>query len=155
MGLDMYLHAKKYESNYNFQVERNGENETFRTILTAVGGYVTPDSPALEVSLNIGYWRKVNAIHNWFVKELANGVDECQPIYVPRDKLVELRLICKQVLKDKSLAGTLLPTGAGFFFGSTEFDEWYFRGLEDTIEQIEKALVMLDEKWSFEYQASW
>ena len=155
MGLDMYLHAKKYESNYNFQIERNGENETFRTILTAVGGYVSPDSPALEVSTTIGYWRKVNAIHNWFVRELAGGVDECQPIYVPREKLVELRLICKQVLKDKSLAKDLLPTGAGFFFGSTEFDEWYFRGLEDTVEQIEKALVNLGEEWSFEYQASW
>ena len=154
MGLDMYLHAKKYESNYNFQIEQNGENEIFNTVLTAIGGYVTPNSPSIEVSTTIGYWRKVNAIHNWFVKELANGVDECQPIYVPREKLVELRLICKQVLKDKSLANELLPTGAGFFFGGTEYDEWYFRGLKDTVAQIEKALH-LDEEWSFEYRASW
>ena len=73
---------------------------------------------------------------------------------MPREKLVELRLICKQVLKDKSLAGDLLPTGAGFFFGGTEYDEWYYRGLEDTVAQIEKALH-LDEEWSFEYRASW
>lgn len=155
MGLDMYLHAKRYESNYRYQVERNGENDTFKTILTAIGGYVSPESPSLEVSTTIGYWRKVNAVHNWFVNELADGRDECQPIYVPREKLIELRDICQQILGDHSLAEELLPTGSGFFFGTTEYDEWYFRGLEDTVTQINEALITLDEKWSFEYQASW
>jgi len=154
MGLDMYLHAKRYESNYNFQIEQHGENETFHTVLQAVGGYVTPESPSVEVVATIGYWRKVNAIHNWFVRELAGGVDECQPIYVGRENLITLRDLCSEVLKDHSKAETLLPTGAGFFFGSTEFDEWYFRGLQDTIAQINKALELPD-KWSFEYQASW
>lgn len=155
MGLDMYLHAKRYESNYRFQVEQRGENDVFNTVLTAVGGYVSPQSPAVEVSATVGYWRKVNAVHNWFVRELADGVDECQPIYVPREKLVELRDICQQILENHDLADELLPTGAGFFFGGTEYDEWYFEGLKETIEQINTALVELDERWSFEYQASW
>ena len=154
MGLDMYLHAKRYESNYAFQIERNGENETFKTILEAVGGYVTPESPAVEVVATVGYWRKVNAVHNWFVNELAGGKDECQPIYVGREDLVRLREICVRVLHDHSLAEDLLPTGAGFFFGGTEYDEWYFEGLQDTVSQINEALALPDQ-WSFEYQASW
>lgn len=155
MGLDMYLHAKRYESNYRFQIEQHGENDVFNTVLTAVGGYVSKESPAVEVSATVGYWRKVNAVHNWFVRELADGRDECQPIYVPREKLVELRNICQQILENNDLADELLPTGAGFFFGGTEYDEWYFEGLRDTINQINEALVSLDERWSFEYQASW
>jgi hypothetical protein len=159
MGLDMYLSAKKYESNYKFEIERNGENETFNTILQAIGaeGKVSPDSPHLEVSVNIGYWRKANAVHAWFVNELADGRDECQPIYVPREKLIELRNICETIIKHKdnpAIAQEQLPTQAGFFFGGVEYDEWYYREIQDTIDQINNALNF-DERWSFEYQASW
>ena len=27
---------------------------------------------------DVGYWRKANAIHNYFVQRCQNGVDECQ-----------------------------------------------------------------------------
>jgi hypothetical protein len=53
------------------------------------------------------YWRKANAIHGWFVRECASGVDECQPIFVPRHKLRELRNDCVQALADK--AKNLVP----------------------------------------------
>jgi hypothetical protein len=154
MGLDMYLHATRYESNYGFQIAENGENETFKTILQTVGGYVSPESPLVEISLTIGYWRKVNAIHNWFVNELADGKDECQRIDVNRSELQQLSEICKAVLADHSSAEELLPTGSGFFFGGTEYDEWYFEGLKDTVAQIKEALA-LDSNWGFYYQASW
>ena len=47
-----------------------------------------------------------------------------------------------------------LPTAAGFFFGSTEYDEWYLRDIEDTVKMLDRALSMPDE-WEFEYQSSW
>jgi len=150
----MYLHATRYESNYKFQIAENGENETFKTILQTVGGYVSPEVPSVEVSLTIGYWRKVNAIHNWFINELADGKDECQRIYADRSELERLSETCKAVLADNSLAEKLLPTGAGFFFGGTEYDEWYFEGLKNTVAQIKEALA-LGSNWGFYYQASW
>lgn len=38
----------------------------------------------------------------------------------------------------------ILPTSSGFFFGSTEYDEWYYRDLENTIEQCQKAVDETD-----------
>jgi hypothetical protein len=61
---------------------------------------------------------------------------------------------CKEVKSDHSKADGLLPTSAGFFFGSTEYDEWYFGGIDETIEIIEMALAM-PEEWEFQYHSSW
>ena len=41
-----------------------------------------------------------------------------------------IRLICDKVLDDNSLAEELLPTRSGFFFGSTDYDEWYFEDIK-------------------------
>jgi hypothetical protein len=42
----------------------------------------------------VGYWRKANAVHGWFVRECADGVDECQEIPVSKIKLLELQAHC-------------------------------------------------------------
>lgn len=50
----------------------------------------------------------------------------------------------------------LLPTCSGFFFGSTEYDQWYMDDITSTIEQLEKVIEETD--WETEtvyYQASW
>lgn len=47
------------------------------------------------------------------------------------------------------------PT-AGFFFGSTEKDEYYYRDLEYTVEVLNSLIaISLDSDYSFYYQASW
>jgi hypothetical protein len=51
----------------------------------------------------VGYWRKANAIHGWFVRELAGGVDECQPIHVSRENLITLRQLCLEALRDRNI----------------------------------------------------
>ena len=102
----------------------------------------------------VGYWRKANAVHQWFVDNCQNGEDDCRQAYVSREALTTLRDLCQQVLNDHSLAEELLPTQAGFFFGSTEYDEYYFGDLADTIRIIDDALSCGDE-WTFAYQSSW
>jgi hypothetical protein len=59
------------------------------------------------------------------------------------------------VLENHALASEYLPTTTGFFFGSTEYDEWYFRDLESTVEIIDNALSKISDDWSFCYQSSW
>lgn len=161
MGLDMYLGARSTSGEYQ----------------------------------EIGYWRKANAVHGWFVRECANNVDECQEIFVSREQLLKLRSDCNNALanrenavpnnednviikqpiesgqdlaqfimdnmmKERNKVGTTLvsddplqPT-AGFFFGSTEKDEWYYNDLMETIDIIDKALALGD-GWQVIYQASW
>lgn len=149
MGLDMYLRAGKYASSYT-------EPELYSKIVDVLEaeGLKSSDGGA-TIELTVGYWRKANAIHNWFM-ELTDE-DNCQPVYVERERLVELLTVCKNVLekKDKEVAQDLLPTTSGFFFGSTEYDEWYWFQVEQTITILENILAKTDDNWYFEYQASW
>ena len=99
------------------------------------------------------YWRKANAIHAYIVGNYAEH-DDCVPIELDRDAIEELRNRCASVLSDRTLAQELLPTQSGFFFGGTEYDEYYFEMIGETYSELTELLR--DEKWDFlEYQASW
>lgn len=155
MGLDMYLHAKKYVGGWSHMQDTN-EYRTLRNLFPDVP--VSDGSPSAEVQFTVGYWRKANAIHNWFVQNVQGGEDECKPHYVERGQLIQLRDDCKLEMLVKTMAladhaGVVEPT-SGFFFGNDERDEWYYRSLEDTIKIIDKCLEMTTD-WSFEYQSSW
>ena len=149
----------------------------------------------------VGYWRKANAIHGWFVRECADGVDECQEIVVPKMKLMELQALCLTALVKRSQDPTPLeetespksskavPASgeeladflmeqmkmettiavlekqfedtsdplrpvAGFFFGGTEKDQYYYADLLPTTEIIAEALETYPDG-EFIYQASW
>lgn len=149
MGLDMYLYAKKFVSN----AEYRNEQDKFKTIVDSVGA-TSIAKDHLLVDVEVGYWRKANAIHNWFV---GDREDDCRPIHVTYEQLNELLDTCKELneSKDTDLAEELLPPVAGFFFGSTEIDEWYWNAVEDTIKQLEHVLDNTDGSWAFEYCASW
>ena len=111
------------------------------------------DTATLEVQ--VAYWRKANQIHKWFVDHVQNGKDDCGDYYVSREQLQLLLDTCKIVLIDKEEASQLLPVQEGFFFGSYEYNEYYFGDLQDTIDQIERILNEYPEDWYFKYQSSW
>jgi len=152
-----------------------------------------------EGTQEVGYWRKANAIHGWFVRECGNNVDECQEIVVPKIKLLELQAQCliavmkrnqeetiseespkssksvpvdgqemgdwlmEQMKMETTLAvmekefedtsDPLRPV-AGFFFGGTEKDQYYYADLMETVEIIAKAVTDYPDG-EFIYQASW
>jgi len=144
MGLDMYLKGKVF-LDYN-----SPEREDIANMLD-IDGY---DVSAVTVEL--GYWRKANHIHKWFVDNVQNGVDNCGEYIVSKQDLETLLLICKQALEDKTKASSLLPTQQGFFFGRQQYDDWYFDDLESTVEILEKALKFYNEKIvDIYYRASW
>lgn len=59
-------------------------------------------------------------------------------------------------IKDPSVAEKLLPTTCGFFFGSTDYDEWYYNKVEYTAETIKQILETTDfEKEMIYYISSW
>jgi len=150
MGLDMYLYAEKFVSNMEYRQEQ----DKFNAIVSALEAQeFTMGHVIAEVE--IAYWRKANAIHGWFINNLANGVDECQPIRVDKEQLEELQDICSQIIKDPALAEDLLPTQGGFFFGGTEYDEWYMDSVKETHDKLSVLLATIPEGWAFKYQASW
>lgn len=156
MGLDQYLYVSKcFSSLYG----RPGEDEKVKSVAQMMGAEDFLDEDKLQfvnVKFQVAYWRKANAIHKYFVDKCADGKDECQDIYVPHEDLVKLKELCEKVLDDKSLARELLPSQSGFFFGSTEYDEYYYQDLEDTIKQISRVITKAeDNNWGIYYHASW
>lgn len=60
------------------------------------------------------------------------------------------------VVEDTTAAQELLPAQEGFFFGSTDYDEYYLADVRDTVDILEKVLV--DTNFSthdIHYCASW
>jgi hypothetical protein len=147
MGLDMYLNAERYLWSHVDVDTTLSEN-----IGQLVG--LPADGRIKTITVEAGYWRKANQIHNWFVANVQEGKDECQESHVSREQLKELREVCQKVLDNNELAEQLLPTKEGFFFGGKDYDQWYFDDLKETIEVIDNALAMPDQ-WDFNYRSSW
>lgn len=58
-------------------------------------------------------------------------------------------------IKDPTVAQELLPTQEGFFFGSTEYNEWYLDDVKYTVKMLKEALKDTSDTGSFYYSASW
>lgn len=154
MGLDMYLAAAFYFSDWDFERKTNPEKgKEYNAVMELVGLPRLSDAPGLYVQANVLYWRKANAIHRWFVEECADGVDECQDIIVYRDRIEDLLSLCSEALDSKD--PSILPPQSGFFFGSTEIDEWYWNDIERTHTELTRVLDEVENEEYFVYRASW
>ncbi len=156
MGLDMYLRASEYVTGYKH--DDDTDRGLYSRLLKEIGltEPICEHSPSLTVNVTVAYWRKANAIHNWFVENVQDGKDECQDSYVSREQLTHLRDLCKEVLANPALAAELLAPKAGFFFGSTDIDDYYKQDLNDTITQLTRVLD--DDRlkgFNFYYHSSW
>ena len=169
MELDMHLEMRKREYRSKYAKDKGSRIKLeYPKDITEFIPNPTDLRISRQTNYEVGYWRKANQIHNWFMQNCArrdeydNPIDDCRPIEITVDKLEELLDTCKKVLADHSLAGSLLPTADGFFFGSTEYDDYYFGEIEQTVEIIEPVLKFAKHKleikdyvWEVYYQASW
>lgn len=158
MGLDMYLYASKYVSDSD--VFDDSSPARYAEIVKVIGAEEFPKTGlgGAVVDIQVGYWRKANAIHDWFVNNCQGGEDDCRKVHVSRESLIELRDACQEVLNSKSnkdVAEEFLPTASGFFFGGTEYDEYYWEYVESTVTLINTLLITIPETWDFIYQSSW
>lgn len=137
----------------------------------------------------VAYWRKANAIHDWFVHNVQDGEDDCNyhdevtkeileelldtcEIVLTNSKLVEGKVangyhyndsyekvynyVEGKYIEDPSVAKELLPTTSGFFFGSTDYDEYYYEDIEYTANKIREILETTDfETQMIYYISSW
>ena len=111
----------------------------------------------------ICYWRKANAILNWFDHNLESvkqqeypkemeildreGVRSCTPYRVEKEELEKLLSDCKKLLNGERTADSIpedLQRVSGFFFGSIEIDDWYWEDIQDTVKMLEKELPEID-----------
>ncbi len=101
MGLDMYLEKKTYVGNKYRKpeqqikvVEPENQEDTPININQEKISSITEET---------GYWRKANAIHNWFVKNVQKGEDDCKRYEVDYDQMKQLLELCNKVIKASKL----------------------------------------------------
>lgn len=136
MGLDQYL-TKTTSIYAMFDFEQIGG--TVR--LTKAGKEIPIKFERISsIKEEIKYWRKANHIHKWFVDNVQEGKDDCGTYYVSREQLQDLLKLCRKVMRNKDKASELLPTQSGFFFGGTEYDEYYFQDIKETIKALKDEL---------------
>lgn len=88
----------------------------------------------------IGYFRKVNFLVKFF-ENIGFDTPNQTPLRITSTDAEELLSRCDKVLNDHSLAETLLPTMEGFFFGSTDYDEYYFEDVEEVRDYVKNTLL--------------
>lgn len=164
MGLDMHLSARGYWSQYSPGGGADAVEKLQRAAKRAFG-YLPPRHEStmnsIEIEVPLMYWRKFNALHGWFVNNVQDGKDECQSSYVDFDKLRELdKLVCELFMAHSpALVLARMPPTKGFFFGSTEINDWFWEDLRVTMEGLHKIVADIDagkmNAWSIYYHASW
>jgi hypothetical protein len=169
IGLDMYLIEEEYvspwmdEDRYKAFIAASGREDLFARHGT--GANLSSDS--LTVQYRVGYWRKADHIHKWFVDNVQDGVDECQLSLIEREQLGELYNLCKEVLEvaliddgsviNPRVCEALLPSSDLGVAGHC--DEWYIHGVERTVKILD-ALRSEDGTFGragmdYYYKSSW
>lgn len=156
MGLDMYLSKKTYLNYWKL----NSEEKQFNIIVKLndeIYENIKPERISYIIE-EVMYWRKSNQIHQWFVENCQNGVDDCSEYYVSGDDLKKLYNMCKEVMEFNSekTPQDILPTTSGFFFGDTEYNEFYYEDIKETIKFLEEEMNSDGNiNGDYYYQSSW
>lgn len=93
----------------------------------------------------LGYWRKANQIRGWIANNVDGFRDNSETV-IPKDKIEELADICDKVLikRSEKVSKELLPVSYGFFFGSDQYDEYYYDDVQYTADLFDKILKEVD-----------
>jgi hypothetical protein len=151
----MYLNARKFLSGYDHS--KDEEKQAFKLITEAIGAEDIHDERYATVSVNVAYWRKANHIHHWFVLNVQDGADDCKEYYVTRAQIRELGELCQRVCENGTAeyAQEHLPVATGFFFGSEEYDEYYFEQTDWTSKRLAQVMNSASDEFDFYYTSSW
>ena len=87
------------------------------------------------------YFRKVNFLFAYYENK-GKMVDEYYA-FTDKEDIDDIIDRCERVLADHSLVNELLPTQSGFFFGGTDYNDWYFDDVKDCLQQMKKYRKLL------------
>jgi len=158
MGLDMYLSKRTYVKNWDHMAPEERHTVT----VSGPEAVHIKSERVSHVEEQVAYWRKANAIHKWFVDVCQDGIDDCRLAEVYAQNLTVLRDLCASLVAQHdtnpeeadSRAAAELPPCAGFFFGDTGIDEYYWADVRETADVLTELLNEPGDH-SYIYQSSW
>lgn len=166
MGLDIYFH-KTSRTDWN---KVKSEIDKFNTLPEEEQSkqYENQTHPTANFDPEeIGYFRKVN-----FLMEFFHYEGNCEYQEIAKSELEALQDACLEIGKmkpcrveyhkatdkwdsdrmvnvysdaDIKRCAEILPTQSGFFFGSTDYDEWYFRAVKEVCVWVTGVLQNLED----------
>ena len=92
----------------------------------------------------LAYFRKVNFLFEFFSGSLNE--DETTAV-ITRGEMEELIDKCEFVLNNRDKASEILPTCDGFFFGSLDYDDYYF----ESVAKVLLSFQVILENYSDDY----
>lgn len=125
MGLDLYLYTQ-----------------------SKPGAQLGEQLPRVEVA----YFRKFNALIKW-VDTHVQKVTNCEDIMLDKKHLQTLLQTLEQLTGQN--CGHHFPTTEGFFFGSTQYDAWYWQDVGRLRKVLKKLLKETDFGKSVIYFYAW
>lgn len=151
MGLDQYFYEKRYLRMKAKALKNESDRPSIRVeAYTDIRGQ-KHDAEIIDgvssLIRQVGYFRKANEIQAFIEDKYAadfGGDINCKDVYLTKDVIMELYDICKELLAIKGkkkfteVAAEKLPTCSGFFFGSTEYDEYYKEDLRQYVNMVDK-----------------
>ena len=187
MGLDMYLYKKHYVKNWNHDpkeehikltVKRDGKKYPF--INTKKVTYIQEEVAYWRKSNQIHDWF-VNNVQGGVDNCQEAYVDPTklkellETCIIVRDSTVIVKgkvnngysydkagekvynTVDGEILENYSTAEKLLPTSSGFFFGQTDYDEYYMEDIKRTIKMLEEELAIEygRDQPEYYYRSSW
>lgn len=105
----------------------------------------------------VAYYRKYNFLIPAMEKILETRIENNKFYNVDKEDIEKLKNRCKLVMENHDYAKELLPTTDGFFFGSTEYDEYYFDDVEHVYNDCNKILENMSktDEPDFVFYANW
>jgi hypothetical protein len=187
MGLDMYLKAERslYGDWVDGKKRMCERSKKIRELFPELKDIKSGNLETTEVAIEIGYWRKANQIHQWFVDNVQEGNDNCEAHSVERSKLEELLKICKEIKKEAKMINDSVVNGytidkdgkkpilkdgkvvlnkevceeklptQGGFFFGGEDYDEFYMQDIDNTIKIINRCLALPDNWYFNYRSSW
>lgn len=107
----MYLTKRTYVKNWDWI---KPEDKYHVTVLKGGSPAHIKQERVSEIVEEVAYWRKANAIHQWFVEHVQDGNDDCKEYRASEAQLRELLSLCRQVLYASELVDGDVTNGYKF-----------------------------------------
>lgn len=98
--------------------------------------------------------RKENHIQSYMEGEVGD-VQNLDYLFLQKEHIEKLVERLQRVKDDHSQAGVLLPTQEGFFYGSTDYNDFYFEDIEAELKDFSEMLDSWDDTKCYAYWAWW
>jgi len=159
MGLDMYLRATRYFGYFDFPQIPASEDQA---IIKNLVGFLPElgEVNGITIKFEMGYWRKFQDLHDWFVENIQDGNDNCEEYFVSNEALELLLVEIRKILdyhNNKNETNEELRGEPEVIMGTTNYIDYDEYDLE-IVERTEKTIIRclaLPPNYSIEYLSSW